>query len=179
MDLALAREEVYTPLHHHHHHHHHKDVGMNQCRAKFNLGNIKINLYFHFLTQMAQVAKICLLATSTTLSREAAMVLAQLSRNIPRHNKRDGVSIVCSAVCSGADRRKYQSSASLAFVRGIHRWPVNSPHSGPVTRKMFSVDDVIIIVSALEEPILVIWHGHDCNCYDTENPWRLIQRNRS
>ena len=27
-----------------------------------------------------------------------------------------GVSIVCSAVCSGADQRKYQSSASLAFV---------------------------------------------------------------
>ena len=25
-------------------------------------------------------------------------------------------------VCSGADQRKYQSSAALAFVRGIHRW---------------------------------------------------------
>ena len=36
-----------------------------------------------------------------------------------------------------ADQRKYQSSALLAFVRGIHRWPVNSPHKGPVTRKMF------------------------------------------
>ena len=35
-------------------------------------------------------------------------------------------------------------SASLAFVRGIHRGPVNSPHRGPVTRKMFSFDDVII-----------------------------------
>ena len=32
-----------------------------------------------------------------------------------------GVSIVCSAVCSGAHQRKHQSSASLAFVRGIHR----------------------------------------------------------
>ena len=38
-----------------------------------------------------------------------------------------GVSIVCSPVVSGADQRKYQSSASLAFVQGIHRWPVNSP----------------------------------------------------
>ena len=37
------------------------------------------------------------------------------------------VSIVCSTVCSGADQRKNQSFASLAFVRGIHRWPVNSP----------------------------------------------------
>ena len=26
---------------------------------------------------------------------------------------------------SDADQRKHQSSASLAFVRGIHRWPVN------------------------------------------------------
>ena len=37
----------------------------------------------------------------------------------------------------GADQRKHQSSASLAFVRGIHRWPVNSPHKGPVTRKIW------------------------------------------
>ena len=43
-----------------------------------------------------------------------------------------------------ADQRKYHSSASLAFVRGIHRWPVNSPHKGPVTRKMFPFDDVIM-----------------------------------
>ena len=35
------------------------------------------------------------------------------------------------------DQRKHQSSASLAFVRGIHRRPMNSPHKGPVTRKMF------------------------------------------
>ena len=45
----------------------------------------------------------------------------------------------------GADQRKHQSSASLALVRGIHRWPVNSPHKGPVTRKMFPFDDVIMI----------------------------------
>ena len=37
------------------------------------------------------------------------------------------LTIVYSTVCSGADQRKHQSSASLAFVRGIHRWPVNSP----------------------------------------------------
>ena len=45
---------------------------------------------------------------------------------------------------SGADQRKHQNSASLAFVRGIHWWPVNSPHKGPVTRKMFPFDDVIM-----------------------------------
>ena len=41
-----------------------------------------------------------------------------------------GVSIVCLTVCSGADQRKHQSSASLAFVRGIRRWPVDSPDKG-------------------------------------------------
>ena len=29
-------------------------------------------------------------------------------------------------------------------MRGIHRWPVNSPHKGPVTRKMIPFDDVIM-----------------------------------
>ena len=33
-----------------------------------------------------------------------------------------GTSIVYSTVCSSADQRKHQSSASLAFVRGIHQW---------------------------------------------------------
>ena len=46
------------------------------------------------------------------------------------------LTIVYSTVSSGADQRKHQSSASLAFVQGIHRWPVNSPHKWPVTRKM-------------------------------------------
>ena len=53
------------------------------------------------------------------------------------------VTIVHSTVCSGADERKDQRS--LAFVRGTHMWPVNSPHRGPVTRKMFPCDDVIMI----------------------------------
>ena len=52
--------------------------------------------------------------------------------------------IVYSTVYSGADQRKHQSSASLAIVRGIHRWPVNSPHTWPVRLKMFPFDDVIM-----------------------------------
>ena len=51
--------------------------------------------------------------------------------------------IVYLPVYSGADQRKHQSSASLAFVPGIHRWPVFSPHKGPV-KKMFPFDDVIM-----------------------------------
>ena len=52
------------------------------------------------------------------------------------------LTIVYSIVFSDADQRKYQSSAWLAFGRGIHRGPVNSPHKWPVTRKMFPFDDV-------------------------------------
>ena len=55
-----------------------------------------------------------------------------------------GNSIVYSTVCSGVDQGKHQNSASLTFVRGTHRWPVNSPHKGPVMRKMFPFDDVIV-----------------------------------
>ena len=54
------------------------------------------------------------------------------------------LTIVYLTVDSGTDQRKHQSSASLAFVRGIHRRPVNSPHKGPVTRRMFPFDDVIM-----------------------------------
>ena len=55
------------------------------------------------------------------------------------------LAIVYSIVYSSADQRKHQSSASLAFVRGIHRAPVNSPHKWPVTRKMFPFDDVVMM----------------------------------
>ena len=47
------------------------------------------------------------------------------------------LTIVYSAVYSGAVQSKHQSSAPLAFVWGIHRGPVNSPHKWPVTRKCF------------------------------------------
>ena len=64
-----------------------------------------------------------------------------------------GVSDCLPNLCSGTDQRKYQSSASLAFVRGIHQWPVNFPHKGPVTWKMFSFHDVIMILTKLHSAI--------------------------
>ena len=79
------------------------------------------------------------------------------------------LTIVYSTVYSDADQRKYQSSASLAFVRGIHRRPVNSPHKWPVTRQMFPFDDVIVNVTTPVWPaskeadladirLAMIWH---------------------
>ena len=55
------------------------------------------------------------------------------------------LTVVYSIVYSGVNQRKHQSSGSLAFVREIHRGPVNFPHKWPVTRKMFPFDDVIMI----------------------------------
>ena len=66
--------------------------------------------------------------------------------------------IVYSTVYPGADQRKHQSPASLAFVRGIHRGPVNSPHKWPVTRKLFPFDDVIMVT-----PLMV---GCQMDCDD-------------
>ena len=63
---------------------------------------------------------------------------------------------VYSTVYSDADQRKHQSTASLAFVRGIHRGPVNSPHKWPVTRKMFPFDDVIMNFHAVKD------YSQDC-----------------
>ena len=56
--------------------------------------------------------------------------------------------IVYSTFYSGADQRKHQNSASLAFVWGIHRWPVDSLHKRPVTQKMFPFDNVTMLISS-------------------------------
>ena len=67
------------------------------------------------------------------------------------------ISIVCSTVGSGADRRKHQRSALLAFVWGIHRWPVNSPHKMPVTQKMFPFDAVTMVGILLKIPMNLLY----------------------
>ena len=73
-----------------------------------------------------------------------------------RHNECDDLTFVYSTIYSYADQRKHQSFASLAFVRGIHRWPVNSPHKGQVTRKVFPFDDLIMPLTQLVKTILYI-----------------------
>ena len=60
------------------------------------------------------------------------------------------LTIVYSTVYSGADQRKHESSASLAFVWGIHWGSVNYPHKWPLTRKMFPFDDVIMLRHIME-----------------------------
>ena len=75
------------------------------------------------------------------------------------------LTIVYSTIHSGPDQRKHKSSASLAFVRGIHRWQVNSPHKWQVTRKMFPFDDVIMYFPICFAAIMLrfSWHRSNTN----------------
>ena len=81
------------------------------------------------------------------------------------------LTIVHSTVHSSADRRKHRSSASPAFVRGIHRWPMNSTHKWPVTRKMFPFDDVIMVnlfliyISVKKTWLLCRFEFYSYNCF--------------
>ena len=68
--------------------------------------------------------------------------------------------IVYSTVHTGAYPRKHQSSASLAFVRGLPRGPVNSPHKWPVTRKMIQFDDVIMNWQCNNEFMCLYYRNH-------------------
>ena len=95
------------------------------------------------------------------------------------------IAIVYSSVFSCTDQRKHQRSASMAFVREMHRWPVNSPHKGPATRKILPSDDVIMIIWFVCEIFLMkcvpvhrleLW-GSACDCVVTNSSrrerWRL------
>ena len=84
-----------------------------------------------------------------------------------------GVSIVYSTVCSGADQRKHQTSASLTFERGIQRWTMNSQHKGPVTRKIFPSDDVIMMTRQL---LPTDHYGIKCICMSALIPIMFSQR---
>ena len=93
-----------------------------------------------------------------------------------------GVSIACSIVCSSAVLRKHQSSASLAFMRGIQEWPVDFPHKGPVTRKMLPFHDVIM------GNWTIIWlfiykgvrfHGLNTSCPTSICIWSCHMRKRA
>ena len=75
--------------------------------------------------------------------------------------------IVYSSVYSDADQRKRQSSVSLAFMWGIHRGPVNSPHKWPVTRKMFPFDDVIMNHSSWHSTLFIYWFNQNTITVDS------------
>ena len=68
------------------------------------------------------------------------------------HNMRDGISNHRSLdrLFNRLFRHGSKKTSKLRFIglaRGIHRWPVDSPHKGPETQKMFPFDDVIMIAN--------------------------------
>ena len=76
------------------------------------------------------------------------------------------LTIVYSTVYSDEDHGKHQSSASLAFVRGIHRGPVNSPHKWPVTRNILPFDDVIMLPK--------VFHAFSCSAVSVQETGFLL-----
>ena len=62
------------------------------------------------------------------------------------------LTVVYSTVYSDADQSKHQKLRVTGLCVGNSPGPVNSPHKGPVTRKMFPFDDVIMRIQKLEQP---------------------------
>ena len=96
----------------------------NWCKCKLKIAVVAFRGHFLFMAEQG------LHYDDVTMSVMASQITS--------------FTIVYSTVYSDPDQRKHQSSASLAFVQGIHRWPVNSPHKWPVTLKMSPFDDVIM-----------------------------------
>ena len=88
--------------------------------------------------QAADLKWICYIVSVHMLTHSIDIIMSTVMSQIT------SVSIVYSTVCSGADQRELRSCASLAFVRGIYRWPVNAPHKGPERREMVLFDDVVM-----------------------------------
>ena len=94
----------------------------------------------------------CVICISFDSGEQLSWLFCTSKRNLSfwRLNERYGLSnhryhdCLLDRFFSGAQNRKYQISASLAHVRGIHWWPVDSPHKGPVTREILPFDNVIM-----------------------------------
>ena len=87
-----------------------------------------------------------------------------------RHNGHDSISNRQPRECllSRLIGLRSKKTSKLAFVRGIHLRPGNSPHKGPGTRKMFPFDEVIMMIRsgcsflhAMRAGLL--GHVHFCN----------------
>ena len=90
------------------------------------------------LQRLYKIILFMIILTSEPISHYSDVIMGAVA------SQSTSLTIVYSTVDSDADQRKHQSSASLAFVRGSHQGPVNSPHKWPVTRKIFPFDDVVM-----------------------------------
>ena len=116
------------------------------------------NLHYIFIAHTIDRTSITLSLCQIYQSHYSDVIMGAMASQIT------SLTIVCSTVYSGADQRKHQSSASLAFVLGIHRGPVNSPYKWPVTRKMIPFDDVIMKYWPVSGKILSTKFGNHTLC---------------
>ena len=103
------------------------------------IGSSALNIPPNSSSQRAQLVFLTVCLATSNFDHYNDVIITTIASQITY------LTVVYSIAYSNADQRKHQSSASLAFVRGIHRGPVNSPHKWPVTRKMFPFDDVIML----------------------------------
>ena len=89
-----------------------------------------------------------------------------------RHNDRAGVSNHQPHACllNRVFRRRSKKISKLrvtGLCAGNSPGPVNSPHKGPVTRKMFSFDDVIMILRPILSKVVIINVRYLAMCVNT------------
>ena len=123
------------------------------CYAFLVYEHVFYNLLVRYVSyvETISICKLCYLQILLADTSESTAIIIDIKHFIDVIMSAIGsqftrISIVYSTVCSGADQRKHQSSASRAFVRGIYLWPVNFPHKGQLTRNLFPFDDVIMII---------------------------------
>ena len=127
---------------------------------------VKVPLVWVTMWYIHHILQSCFITGAVTLFHYTDEIMGAMASQIT------SLTIVYSTVYSDTDQRKQQSSASLAFVRGVHRGPLNFPHKWPVTRKRFPFDDVIMFsehntarhVSVIPEMYFLKWQRlHICN----------------
>ena len=129
--------------------------------SSFSVQKVLLKLKSVHLTLVIAVSANVLGSASTTSSIDIDMTTQLISWRLhysdiimsAMASQITGISIVCSTVCSGANKKTHQSFASLAFVRGTYWWPMDSPHKRSVPRKMSLFDDVIMLIIELRNSI--------------------------
>ena len=136
---------IWHLCYYHHHHHHIATtefpiiiiLSMDVCLWWVYLHILSVVYIYSGKTVVLFISPVCRPCVQTSV-QTSDVIMGAMAYQIT------SLTIIYSTVFSGADQRKHQRSARLAFVWGIHWWRVNSPNKWPVTRKMFPFDDVIV-----------------------------------
>ena len=117
---------------------------MNKCLSKqsrrrwFETPSRSLCCYFsRYIQPQRQMGHNLYIASKFDVSHYSDVLMRAMAHQITC------VSIVCSTVCSGADKKK-SNHRVIGLCEENHWSPVDSPHKGPVTRKMFLFGDIIM-----------------------------------